>query len=84
MEKLAVIDISQLGPEKRQNDFFANKIPDHILKNKSKITKPHKHNSYLAVLFTKGSGRHEVDFNSYDIKPGSLFLLSPGQSHHWE
>lgn len=84
MEMINVLDISQLHLDENQKDFFVNEIPAHILENHSKITKPHKHNSYLAVLFTKGSGRHEIDFNSYEIKPGSLFLLAPGKTHHWE
>ena len=36
------------------------------------------------MLFTKGKGKHEIDFSSYDIKPGSVFLLSPGQTHNWQ
>lgn len=81
---ISVLDINQFELDKSQKDFFINEIPAHIFENKSKITRPHKHNSYLAILFTKGSGRHEIDFNSYEIKPGSVFLLSPGQTHHWE
>lgn len=81
---ISILDITQFELDKNQKDFFVNKLPAHIFENQSKITKPHKHNSYLAILFTKGSGRHEIDFNSYEIKPGSLFLLAPGQTHHWE
>lgn len=84
MEMISVLDISQLQLGKGQKDFYVNKIPPHILENHSNITRPHKHNSYLTILFTKGSGRHEIDFNSYEIKPGSLFLLPPGKTHHWE
>lgn len=84
MEMINVLDINQLHLDENQKDFFVNEIPAHILENQSKITKPHKHNSYLAVLFTQGSGRHEIDFNSYEIKSGSLFLLAPGKTHHWE
>ena len=84
MEMISILDITQFELDKSQKDFFVNKIPAHISQNQSKITKPHKHNSYLAILFTKGSGRHEIDFNSYEIKPGSLFLMAPGQTHHWE
>ena len=79
-----ILDIKQFELDKSQKDFFVNRLPAHIFENQSKITKPHKHNSYLAILFTKGSGRHEIDFNSYEIKPGSLFFLTPGQTHHWE
>ena len=84
MEMISILDITQFELDKSQKDFFVNQLPAHIFENQSKITKPHKHNSYLAILFTKGSGLHEIDFNSYDIKPGSLFFLAPGQTHHWE
>lgn len=81
---ISILDIKQFELDKNQKNFFINRLPNHIKDNKSKITKPHKHNSYLAILFTKGSGRHEIDFNSYEIKPGVFFLLAPGQTHHWE
>lgn len=84
MEMISILDIKQFELKKSQKEFFINQIPAHIFENQSKITKPHKHNSYLAILFTKGTGRHEIDFNSYEIKPGSMFLLAPGQTHHWE
>jgi len=84
MEMIRILDISQLQSNGKLQDFFINEIPAHISENHSKITKPHKHNSFLIILFTKGSGRHEIDFNSYAIKPGSIFLLAPGQTHHWE
>lgn len=84
MEMISILDIKQFELNKSQKDFFVNKIPAHIFENQSKITKPHKHNSYLIILFTQGSGRHEIDFNSYEIKPGSIFFLAPGQTHHWE
>ena len=84
MEMISILDIKQFEFNKNQKDFFINELPAHIFENQSKITKPHKHNSYLTILFTKGSGRHEIDFNSYEIKPGAVFLLAPGQTHHWE
>lgn len=84
MEMISILDITQFELDKSQKDFFVNQLPSHISENQSKITKPHKHNSYLAILFIKGSGRHEIDFNSFEIKPGSIFFLAPGQTHHWE
>lgn len=79
-----VLNINQLQKEDNEKDFYVNNLRDHILQNKSKITKPHKHNSYLCILFTKGIGTHEIDFNSYDVKPGNLFIIAPGKTHHWE
>lgn len=39
---------------------------------------------YMSVLFKKGSGIHEIDFNAYAIVPGSVFVLFPGQAHTWK
>lgn len=79
-----VLNINQLQKEENEKDFYVNNLRDHILQNKSKITKPHKHNSYLCLLFTKGTGTHEIDFNTYPVKHGNLFVISPGKTHHWE
>ncbi|RZK08006.1 MAG: helix-turn-helix domain-containing protein [Flavobacterium sp.] len=79
-----VLNISQLQNEENEKDFYVNNLREHILQNKSKITKPHKHNSYLCILFTKGIGTHEIDFNTFEVKPGNLFVISPGKTHHWE
>jgi AraC family transcriptional activator of pobA len=67
----------------RKDDLYVNTFKNH-LKEHSFIEKPHRHNFYLLVLFTNGSGIHEIDFDKYDIKPGSLFVLQPGQIHNWQ
>lgn len=79
-----ILDISQLQNQESEKDFYVSNLREHIRQNKSKITKPHKHNSYLCILFTKGIGTHEIDFNTYLIKSGNLFVISPGKTHHWE
>lgn len=43
--------------------------------------KPHRHNYYVVIGVTSGSGTHDVDFQQYDVKPGSWWFLSPGQAH---
>lgn len=67
----------------RKNDLYINTFKNH-LKEHNFIEKPHRHNFYLLVLFTNGSGSHEIDFDRYEIKSGSLFVLQPGQIHNWE
>jgi AraC family transcriptional activator of pobA len=84
MQPLPILDISKFLFAGKKEDFYSNTLAAHIKEHHQHINKPHKHNSYLVVLFTKGSGVHEVDFNSYKVKPGSVFLLNPGQTHHWE
>lgn len=84
MQQLPVLDISKFLFAGQKDDFYSNRLPNHIKEHHQHIDKPHKHDTYLVVLFTKGSGVHEVDFNSYKVKPGSVFLLNPGQTHNWK
>lgn len=84
MKSFTVLDIQQFESKEKKKDFYANTIENHLVTSHKNILKPHKHNFYLTVLFTHGSGIHEIDFVKYDVKPGSLFFLNPGQMHHWE
>lgn len=84
MNKVPILDIHQFHDHDDVDEFYANTLQDHIETSHKDIALPHKHNFYLAVLFTKGSGTHEVDFTSYPVTPGALFFLNPGQTHHWE
>lgn len=84
MYKIPVIDISQLGKTEDLNNFKVNHLSEHLKENKEKFTSSHKHNFFICILFTKGIGNHQIDFNTYPIQPGSVFFLRPGQIHHWE
>ena len=42
---------------------------------------PQRHNFYTIIWVMSGSGSHLVDFTRYEISPGRLFFLSPGQVH---
>lgn len=44
-------------------------------------SEPHRHSFFELFVFTGGSGRHEVDFNEFDIIPNSVHFVSPGQIH---
>jgi AraC family transcriptional activator of pobA len=68
-----------------QNDnyFYANNLITHLESHKF-VNEPHKHNTYIAIIFTKGNGSHCIDFKHYEVKGGAVFLLTPGQMHSWE
>lgn len=52
---------------------------------RKRYTKPHRHSKYMElVYFTKGSGYHHMDLNSYEIKPPVLFVVNKEEVHHWE
>jgi AraC family transcriptional regulator, transcriptional activator of pobA len=42
---------------------------------------PHRHDFYTIILVKNGSGKHFIDYIEHPIKPGIVFLLSPGQVH---
>jgi len=83
-KSIPVYDIDNFTYRGTESAFYANTFPDHLKQHAQLILAPHRHVFYLSVLFTKGSGIHEIDFNSYDIVPGSVFMLFPGQVHTWE
>ena len=84
MKQTAILNIDQFKYGSGLEDFYANTMQDHLVTSHKDIHLPHKHNFYLSMLFTQGTGIHEIDFTGYEVKPGSLFFLNPGQTHHWE
>lgn len=84
MKHIQVLHIDEFEQEKEHPYFYSNTFQRHSDSFHEAITIPHKHDFFVVVLFTRGSGVHEIDFNSYAIKPGSVFLMYPGQTHHWQ
>lgn len=66
----------------RQSEFYCNYLNPHV-KAHTFTNLPHKHDFYLVMLVTSGSGWHEIDFVRYPVKAGTVFLMQPGQMHYW-
>jgi AraC-like DNA-binding protein len=47
------------------------------------IEDPHKHTFYEILWFEEGHSTQVIDYREYDILPGMLFFISPGQLHHF-
>lgn len=45
---------------------------------------PHRHDYYEIVFVEDGSGKHIIDYESYEIKPPAFYFLSKGQIHFWK
>jgi AraC family transcriptional activator of pobA len=82
-KKFPVYDIEEFEYLGTESNFYANTFRSHLKQHHQFILAPHRHNFYISVLFTKGSGTHEIEFNTYDIQPGTVFMLSPGEVHDW-
>ena len=44
----------------------------------------HKHSFYEILWTEKGTSKQIIDYNYYEVKPNSLFFISPNQVHHFE
>lgn len=42
---------------------------------------PHRHDHYELMIVTAADGQHQINFKSYDLQPGRVFFLFPGQVH---
>lgn len=83
-DKLPIYCIDNFdAPQDKEKGFYIETFSTHLQKHEF-ITKPHKHDFYLIILFTKGSGKHFIDFEEFPIEEGSIFFLKPGQVHSWE
>lgn len=82
--KVPVLNLKQFSPPIPLQGIYVNSFSKHINTNKDLIHHPHSHDFYVGVLFTEGTGTHEIDFESYEIRPGKVFFLKPGQTHAWE
>jgi AraC-like DNA-binding protein len=83
MKKYPIYPIQRFNCNSVNSDLYINTFKNHLI-NHSFIEEPHRHNSYVLVFFTKGSGTHEIDFDKFIIQPGSVFFMQPGQIHHWD
>jgi AraC family transcriptional activator of pobA len=43
----------------------------------------HRHSFYHLVFFTAGNGDQQIDFKKFDVKPGLIYFMVPGQVHSW-
>lgn len=84
MALIPILNIQQFEAEESTADFYSNDLRLHLRKNKDLVTIPHRHDFFLCVVFSEGSGVHEIDFTSYPVRPGSVFFLKPGQTHFWK
>ncbi|MCS3529441.1 helix-turn-helix transcriptional regulator [Chryseobacterium sp. JUb7] len=84
MDSISVLHIDLFKAGKDTSDFYFNTMRNHLVVGHRHLEKPHRHDFYATILFTEGTGVHEIDFQRYNVSKGSLFFMSPGQIHSWE
>ena len=86
MDGTNALEVLQMDQFERQTDassFYCNILSHHLKEHRHIITRPHKHNFFLTVVFTAGEGTHDIDFSQYKVQAGSVFMMAPGQVHCW-
>ncbi len=83
-EKVSTLTTELFSKFSVSEDFYINRISDHFTTYHHYIEKPHRHSTVMITYFTNGTGTHDIDFKRYEVKPGSAFILTPGQIHSWE
>ena len=66
------------------NGFRVERFPELFQESEVDDCQAHVHSFYEILWFQEGQGRHTVDFAKYDVRPGTIFFLSPGQVHHFD
>lgn len=76
--------IQNLNTLKSINNLFTiDRLEDYIPKNKL-VHQNHAHDFFHFVIFQQGTGRHWVDFQSFEVDPNGIYFMYPGQVHHWD
>lgn len=65
------------------DDFLVSRFGPY-LKIHQKLYASHRHNFYHIVLFTEGSGSHQIDFQKFEVRPYQMYFMIPGQVHSWD
>lgn len=66
------------------NGFRVEHMPELFGQSQIDDCMAHVHSFYEILWFQEGEGRHTVDFMEYEVRPGTIFFLSPGQIHHFD
>lgn len=82
-KKIPVYSIEAFRKSIFNNNFYCSEFNSHVREHQFTAL-PHKHDFYLTVIITGGKGWHEIDFERYHVKRGTIFLMKPGQMHYWK
>jgi AraC-like DNA-binding protein len=81
-KSIPVIDLWMINRKKLHEDVVAEPLAD-LLRIFDKLHGPHRHTFYQVILITQGSGSQTIDFEQFEIKPGMICFMIPGQVHSW-
>lgn len=78
------IPVRQMPGSSKEPDLsgsFSIRNLTELLAGRQMIQELHRHDFFFILVLEKGSGRHEIDFQPYEISDYCVFLMRPGQVH---
>jgi len=81
-EALQEYHLNRHQPDKPQ--FLIHDLKSYVAANQGKANKPHIHSFFQIIWFTKGQGKHFVDFKAYDVSDNSIFFIAKNQVHYFD
>lgn len=81
MKNIPVRKIQAPSKEPLLSEHFSIRNIGDLLAGKDMIQELHRHDFFYILALKKGSGNHEIDFNSYPVCDNSIFIMRPGQVH---
>ena len=72
------VPIYKIGEDNHANYIEVVELQE---RNSYDTSKPHKHEYMEMFLFTKGEGKHEIDFQVFEINSYSVHFVFPNQIH---
>lgn len=78
--RLPVFGIEAFGASVRSTLFDVARLENRM----ALLPYPHRHDFFHVVWVTHGSGHHIIDSASYEVRPNTLFFMSPGQVHDFQ
>ncbi|MBF9238123.1 helix-turn-helix domain-containing protein [Hymenobacter sp. BT683] len=78
-----VLALASFPQAQAAQPYYCERLETHVVRFPH-VNVPHAHDFYLLLYISEGTGTHTVDLVTYELRPGSLFFLAPGQVHHWQ
>ena len=80
---IPVYDLHAIDPGPVHNEISVGPIANYY-NICDKLVIPHRNDFYQIVLVTHGGGTKTIDLEQFDIQPGQIFFMVPGQVHNWK
>lgn len=78
--QLPVFRIEAFGESVRSTHFDFARLENRM----SMLPYPHRHDFFHVCWVTHGSGHHIIDSERFEVKPHTVFFMSPGQVHDFQ